>query len=230
MFEISERLKTVAKYAKNAQILADIGTDHAYIPIYLCQQNKLKKAIACDINSGPLEKAKENVNRYNLQSQIELRLGNGLSPIKAGEADTVVIAGMGGNLIIDILSQSLEIVKGLKILVLQPQLDVAEVRRYLHSINFKIEKEEMLFEEGKFYTVINAVPGKEKYNKDYEYLYGKYLIDSKNLVLKNYILLTLNKYNNIVKKLNEKMTVLSKQREKELLEEIKVMKEVLECL
>ena len=177
--ELSKRMNAVVSMVKKCDTVADIGTDHGYVPIYIIKNGISKKAFACDVNKGPLEKAKTNISNYNCSDFIETRLGSGLSVIKPFEVDTAIIAGMGGMLVIDILKNSKDTVKSLKHLVLQPQLDIDKVRRYIHSIGFKIEDEEMLIDEGKYYTVINAVKGNEKYDRDIDYIFGKCLIDKK---------------------------------------------------
>ena len=184
--EISLRLKQVADMVHEKRI-ADIGTDHGYVPIYLAENKKIDSAIACDINKGPLEKAEKNVRMNGLEKIIETRLGSGLEPLKKGETDCVVIGGMGGMLIIDIFKKRPEITSELKQLVLQPQLDVNEVRKYIHSIGFKIENENFVLDSGKYYTIISAVKGSEKYNNDADYEFGKINIEKKNVVLKEFI-------------------------------------------
>lgn len=184
--EISLRLKTVADQVFGKTV-ADIGTDHGYVPIYLVEKGKSERAIACDINKGPLLKAEENIRCKGLEDKIEIRLGSGLLPIKKGEVETAVIAGMGGMLMTDILKESDKVVESLKQLVLQPQLDIDAVRKYVHSIGFRIINEEMLIDEGKYYTVISAVHGEEEYEREAEYAFGKINLDKKCPVLKRYL-------------------------------------------
>lgn len=225
--ELSKRLKTVADELKYRTV-ADIGTDHAYIPIYLLQNNLIDKAYACDINSAPLDKARKNINKYGFNDKIKLRLGNGLSAIKPFEAETAIISGMGGMLIIDILKS--EVTNSFKQLILQPQIDIYSVRKYLHKIGFKIENEEMIFEYSKYYTIINAVKGKEIYNNEYDYIFGKKLIDKKNSILKQYITCIIEKQNNIIFQLKEIPTYNAKQKLEVIKKENILYKEVLKCL
>src|SRR5699024_8275793 len=93
--EISKRLRTVAELV-SGRTVADIGTDHGYVPLYLYEQGKIEKALACDINRGPLEKAKENIASAKAERVVEARLGSGLTPVRIGEVESAVIAGMGG--------------------------------------------------------------------------------------------------------------------------------------
>lgn len=201
--ELSERLKTVAGLVKYRSI-ADIGTDHGYIPCYLAYRNNIDKAIACDVNKGPLNKAAENVSHYGFGKIIETRLGSGLGPVNKGEAETVIIAGMGGLLICDILKKGADKLESVKQLILQPQRDIYSVRKLIHQLGFKIEDEKMLCEGGKYYTIISAVKGNEFYTDELYYYFGKKLIESKSEVLKEYITKRLNKYRNILENAGKK--------------------------
>ena len=151
--EISKRLTAVAEFVKYRTI-ADIGTDHGYIPCFLALNKKIDSAFACDVNEGPLEKAKENIALNGLENVIKPRLGSGLSALGDDTAETIVIAGMGGLLICNILNDEKEKLKNIKQLVLQPQRDTDSVRKLLHSLGFVIEDEEMLIDNGKYYTII----------------------------------------------------------------------------
>ena len=228
--ELSKRMNAVVSMVKKCDTVADIGTDHGYVPIYIIKNGISKKAFACDVNKGPLEKAKTNISNYNCSDFIETRLGSGLSVIKPFEVDTAIIAGMGGMLVIDILKNSKDTVKSLKHLVLQPQLDIDKVRRYIHSIGFKIEDEEMLIDEGKYYTVINAVKGNEKYENEIEYFFGKCLINKKSDILKKYAQFMADKTENIIKNLSNNNSESAVLKKSQLEYENKLYKEVLECL
>ena len=226
--EISKRLKTVAGEVKHTTV-ADIGTDHGYVPIYLVKNKLADKAIACDINKGPLLKAKENIEANCLASKIETRLGSGLTPIAVGEVETAVIAGMGGMLTIDILKEGCEVVQSLKQLVLQPQLDIDSVRRYIHSIGFKIENEEMLIDEGKYYTVINAVHGEDKEYNSCQYMFGKINLDKKSSILEKYLIHRISKLTGIKEELKKSGTENSIKKINELKHDILIFKEALKA-
>ena len=196
--KLSKRLQTISDFVKKGAVVADIGTDHAHIPIYLIKNNIISKAYACDINAGPLEKAKENINYYGVKN-IELRLSNGLEKLKTDEADTFIIAGMGGELIIDILDRGQGFFDKKNTFILSPHTKIEEVRNYLLRKGLKILKEDMCIDEGKFYTVMEAVYiGKTfSYTKG-ELLFGKYLIDNKNPVLFEYLKKERQKYLSII--------------------------------
>lgn len=186
--ELSKRLQAVADLVNVGDTVADVGTDHGYIPIYLMQTNKCKRAIALDINKGPLLRAKEHICEYHLEECIETRLSDGVGNLKPGECDCVVIAGMGGALMIKILEEGKSIFRSLKEFVLAPQSELSKVRRYLYENEYCIVKENMVLDEGKFYTMFRVVNAKmEEYNK-VEMQYGKLLLEQKNEVLKAFLM------------------------------------------
>lgn len=225
--ELSLRLKTVADMVHERRI-ADIGTDHGYVPIYLLQSGKTDMAFACDINKGPLEKAQSNIKAACLEKVIETRLGSGLEPLKAGEADCAVIGGMGGMLIIDILKARPDVVKELKQLVLQPQLDADRVRKYIHSIGFKIENEAFIEDGGKYYSVISAVKGSEKYENKADYVFGKINIENKNKTLREFIEKKLKTNRFILNSIEKNGAGGNENKISEIREENKMCGEVLE--
>lgn len=229
--DISKRLQMIANCVPtNTDTVADIGTDHGYIPIYLIKNNIAKRCLACDINPMPLSSAQKNINYYDMQAQIETRLGSGLSKVSPNEVDIVMIAGMGGMLIIDILREDLEVVKDIGLLILQPQLDVGPLRKYIHAIDFSIIDEKMLCEDGKYYTIITAKPGKETNYSHEEYLLGKKLIQSKNPVLKDFLNYKINSFNLLIHNLSSKNTTEAQKRLEEVKKECNTYKEVLKCL
>lgn len=224
MIDISKRLKTIATQVKYKSII-DIGTDHGYVPIYLCQLDKIDYAIAADINSGPLEKANQNISQYNLEDKITTILSNGFKNIDK-VVDTAIIAGMGGNLIIDILKNNYT--NKLKQIVVQPQLDIYDVRKFLHNIGFSINNEEMIVEQNKYYNIISAVKGYECYDKEQYYKFGKILIEKKSSVLKENIVNKIRKYDIIIKELKDSVNAI--QRQEYLKKEIYYLEEVLKWL
>jgi len=184
--DFSDRILIISKAVKYRSF-ADIGTDHGYVPICLIKSGIGDYGIACDINKGPLKTAKENIGTSMLSHKIETRLGNGMEPVEQGEVETIIVSGMGGLLIADILDKDVEKTKSFKQLLLSPHSHVSKVRAYLHSIGFKIDTEKMFVDEGKCYTLISALKGEEKYKSEVEYLFGKINIDEKSPVLKEYL-------------------------------------------
>ena len=220
--KLSKRLQTIADFVKKGAVVADIGTDHAHIPIYLIKNNIISKAYACDINKGPLEKAKENINYYGVKN-IELRLSNGLEKLKTDEADTVIIAGMGGELIIDILEKGRRFFESKRKFILSPHTKIDEVRKFLLSNGFEITKEDMCIDEGKFYTVIEVkyTENKEMYSEA-ELLYGKYLIENKHPVLLRFLKKEEAKYISILLNIG-----LNEERKTEFRHRLDIIKETI---
>lgn len=188
--QLSKRLQTVADTVTKGNTVADIGCDHAYIAIYLIEEAIAPKVIAMDINKGPLKRADDNIRARGYENSIETRLSNGLEKLKKEEADTILMAGIGGALMIRILEEGREVLKGSKELVLSPQSEINQVRKYLHENHFAIREEKMVLDEGKYYIVIKAVQaaGKEEYEKEVFYQYGKLLLESKAPVLWDYLI------------------------------------------
>ena len=153
--QLSKRLRAVAGLVPDGAVLADVGTDHAYIPIALVEEEKIPHALAMDINQGPLMRAEENIREHRLEEKIEIRLSDGLEKMKTGEADTILIAGMGGLLTVRILRAGKEALKG-STLVLQPQSDLPSVRGWLKGEGYTITAEDLVLEDGKYYPMMRA--------------------------------------------------------------------------
>lgn len=164
---LSKRLQTIASYIPKGSRVADIGTDHAYLPIYLVQASISPFVVAGEVNPGPLKSAKDQVEAYQLASFIHVRKGDGLAVVKSGEVDVVTIAGMGGALICDILDRGGRQLKGVRRLVLQPNVAEKQVRKWLFSHGWSLTAEAILEEDGKIYEILVAEPG------DPQKAYGK---------------------------------------------------------
>lgn len=156
--ELSLRLQTCLDALHPLQSIADIGTDHAYLPCVGLLRGQLKRAIAADVGVGPLEAAKATISKYNLDDLIETRLGSGLSVIKPGEVEGVVIAGMGGKLITSILEADIPLAKSFNRLILQPNLDANVLRTFLMKNQFEIVDEKIVLDEKKIYEIIVVQP------------------------------------------------------------------------
>lgn len=152
--KLGPRLQTIASYVPPGSALGDIGTDHAYLPVYLAQEGIIAKAIGVDIHKGPYESAQQTVKSYGLQDRIHIRLGNGLAPLGKGEVNTLTIAGMGGVTILGILSSNPPVMEGVSTLILQPQGAEARVRGELISQGWKLQDECLVQEDGRVYHVI----------------------------------------------------------------------------
>ena len=215
--QLSQRLSSVASMVTAGNCLADVGTDHGYVPIYLYERNIIPHAIAMDVNKGPLERATLHIAESGMKEAIETRLSDGLAALKPGEADSVVIAGMGGPLIIRILSAYPETTESLKELILQPQSEIPEVRIWLYENGYEIVEEHMVFEDGKYYPMFKAVknPQAEKLS-DLEYKFGKLSVLGEKDVLKAYLVREVANKQNILKKLMEENSEKSKGRAEEM--------------
>lgn len=156
MVKISDRLKTAASLIREGAVLADVGTDHGYVPIYLLEQKKIKSAIAMDINKGPLERAREHIHLYGMDAYIQTRLSDGVAALEKGEADSILIAGMGGGLVMHILEEGKDICQAAGELILQPQSELCSVREYLAENGYVTEAERMVFEDGKYYPMMRV--------------------------------------------------------------------------
>ena len=185
--KLSKRLERIASFVQPGSRVADIGTDHGYVPIWLVQKGVCPSALAMDVRKGPLERAEEHVEEVGLSGKIELRLSDGLAKLKAGEADTVVIAGMGGKLTCRILEQGRHVwenwSEGKERLILSPQSEQDEVRHFLEEQGFLILREAMLTDEGKYYIVIEAARGTMRPGREQDYRFGADLIRKKDPVL-----------------------------------------------
>lgn len=214
--ELSLRMKQVADMVEPCHIVADVGCDHGYVSIYLVQQGIAENAIAMDVHPGPLSRARENVVRKRLQNRIQCRLSDGLEALKDGEADTVVIAGMGGPLMTGIIERGIK--RGLKIktFVLQPQSEIPGVRRYLHSVGYELVREHMLYEDGKYYTIMKAKEQKPEVWNPVEYEYGKYLLREQSTVLYQYLRKEYQQLTDLKVKLEEQNTEKAQKRFQEL--------------
>ena len=158
MNHLSERLLHIAGQIRAGQTLADVGCDHGYLPIYLVQKGCMQRAIAMDINEGPLQRAVEHIEREALGAYIQTRQSDGLEKLSPGEVDAVIIAGMGGNLTIDILTRGENVVRTLDQLILEPQSELAAVRAFLRENNYFVEAEDLVLEDGKYYPILRVLP------------------------------------------------------------------------
>jgi tRNA (adenine22-N1)-methyltransferase len=226
--KLTPRLQAIADSINEYEVLADIGTDHAFLPIYLIQNGKIKKAIAADINKGPIDIAQERIRKYKYEDKIETRQGDGLTVIKPHEADAIVIAGMGGILISEIIEQSKPVATAAKILVMQPMQDSGKLRRYLFQNGFEIFDEELAKEDRKIYEIIWArYTGKTSETTNMMDI-GPIIIEKKHLLAKALIDRKVTELNSIIEKLGLVETELSQKRLQECKEQLEYYNEVRE--
>lgn len=173
--KLSDRLQLIADEIHCGETMADIGTDHGFLPLYLLDTGKCPKVIMADISEGSLKKAEENCKLYDPNGDFDLRLGDGIDILEDGEVDVVAIAGMGGNLIADILEWNMAKSRSIKRYILQPRRHVGKLRHWLACNGFAIVKESLV-EEGKFICEILTVESgpeengiKAEYCADFDY-------------------------------------------------------------
>lgn len=255
--QLSDRLNTVLNLIIPCDCVADVGCDHGFISIEMINRGIAGHVIAMDVRSGPLSRAQEHIEQSNLQKKIDTRLSDGVDKLENNEASAVVIAGMGGNLVIHILSDGMDKISGMEQCILQPQSEIEKVRKFLRDNDFKIVAEDMILEDGKYYPMMRAVPcfSKRKvfdadavdelniktdevcYDENTQKLYdcyGEYLLNEKNDVLKKFLVRKKEKNTSILSKLKNNIseTELSKNdrhlnRIRELYEEKMLIEEAL---
>ncbi|GAB6118077.1 MAG: hypothetical protein XD65_0140 [Caldanaerobacter subterraneus] len=214
--KLTERLRKIAEYIPHGSKVADIGTDHGFIPVYLIKSKIATYVVASDLNKGSLNKAVKEVQKRNLQSLIDTRLGNGLNVLSPGEVDVVVIAGMGGILITKILEEGKDIAKTIKKFILQPMKDSAYLRKYLIENGYKICDEELVKENQKYYEIIVAEHGRQKVKNDIYYEVGEKLIQKKHPLLEEFLQYKIDKMKKIINKLPK-----TNEKRKQLEEKVK---------
>lgn len=184
---LGARLQAVMNFVPHGSIIADIGTDHGYLPIELLKTGKCCKAIAGDVNEGPYLSAKRSVRNASLMNKIDIRLGSGLEILQPNEVDIAIFCGMGGNLMVQLLQDCPEIVNSLKGLILQPQQGFIALRKYLYSIDWHIENETIAKEDGRIYQIIYAKPGKQALPTELELEIGPVLNHTRPTLFKEMI-------------------------------------------
>ena len=215
--KINKRLQHIACYVDDCSNIIDVGCDHALLSIYLEKNKKNLSVIASDINEGPLLQAKKNIEIYNAKN-VEIKLGDGISTID-NKTDTVIISGMGATTIINILYQDKVRLKNVKKLIISPNNDFYILRKSIINLGFIIDKEEFVYDKGKFYPIMVFIKGKKKYDE----ISLKYGI---NVLLNNdyklYLKFILKSYEEIVKSVPKEST-----KNSEILYEINTIKEII---
>lgn len=231
---LNGRLLAIANAVPRSGRVADIGTDHGYVPLYLIQKDFIESAIAADISQGSLKKAEMLVSEYNLEDRMETRLGSGLSVLTPEEVDTIIIAGMGGLLIRDILMGDETVARSATTLILQPMVAQDLLRRWLVNNCYTIKDEELVKEDQRIYEIIIASPGiQEAYSDIYldrypnvYYDIGWRLIEKQHPLLEEFVLKKIQSLEEIVEHLNINKTQSAMERMIEIKSKLKQYKEV----
>ena len=232
MVPVSRRMKAIADMVTEGLSVADIGCDHGFVVIYLLTEKKAYKAVAMDVNEGPLLRAKEHILQYGLSDSIETRLSDGAKNLKEGEVQAAIIAGMGGRLTIKIIEQSKDKFRAMNEMVLSPHSDISLLREYLDKEGFVITDEDMVFDEDKYYSIIKcSYQGKSENLSQEQLSYGPRLLEKKHPVLKEYLTVTSDKLTEIEKRLEENIAFASDSKKETLIkrnEDVKKEKRTVE--
>ncbi|MDE6025953.1 MAG: class I SAM-dependent methyltransferase [Lachnospiraceae bacterium] len=232
--KLSKRMHAVVDLVDEKSV-ADIGCDHAHVAMWLAE-NGVNKVIAMDVKQGPLDAAKSNISANNMEDIISVRLSDGMEALRDGEVDCAIIAGMGGELITQILRKGKKKLEHGIHLILQPQSEIHKVRQFILQNGYAISVEKMLVEDDKFYNVMKAVPKSEVYGEEgcgeiyssLDILYGKRLLDEKNPVLETYLCNERNKLSSVRSNLEDVYTETAVHRLKEINDKLEVIEAALD--
>lgn len=219
MININNRLKTVASFVleSDAKFIIDVGCDHALLDIYLFQCNDKLKIVASDINEGPLLKAEENFLKYSCFNKIKLEKADGISNIN-DNTDTIIISGMGMENIIKILTQDKSNISNVKRLIISSNNKYEILRFKICNLGFYINKEKIIYEDGKYYIIIEFIKGNSKYTKK-EFYFGPCLLKNKDKLFYEYYL----EMKNIKEQILNSIPIVYKEKRKLLIKEIKML-------
>ena len=213
---LSQRMLKIVNFVETGTKILDVGTDHGYIPIYLVENGISKNIIASDISKKSLEKTIRKVKHKKLEEYIDVRLGDGLNVIEPNEVDGVIMAGMGGILIEEILEKSKDITDTIDYFIFQPMIGSKELRQYLNKNSFKIVDEELAKDKDKFYEIIYAKRGEGDLKDNIDFELSKKLIEKKHPLLGSFLEYKIKKYSKILEGLKYKASYKSKKRYNEL--------------
>ena len=225
------RLKAIADAVPKSHKVADIGTDHGYVPLALLEDHRSEYAIAADISAGSLNKAARLIRLQHMEHCMEVRLGDGLSVLAPGEADTILITGMGGLLISDILEKGESVARTASVLILQPMTAQEELRRWLISNEYGIADEELVQEGRRIYEILIVVPGRADTRPaaDIYYDIGWKLVEKNHPLLGELIRNRIQTMEEIILQLKNGKTEAARIRQRELEGKIQQYKEVVHC-
>lgn len=229
--DVSKRIEFIINSLEEVNTLADIGTDHGYVPLLALEKGLCSKAIASDINKDPLDKAKLNAVLEGIGDELEFRLGGGFAPLNENEANEVVIAGMGGNLIRDILEADINKVKTVDYLILLPAQNPEVLREYLYKNNYEIISEDICLDEGIYYELFK-VKYSEGQSTELDSIYyevSPILLRCGNPLVKEYLQYKVDEYNRILGFIRE-ATVSANERRKEIKEKIEIITSMMNYL
>lgn len=230
MLKLSQRLKALANLVPQGKRAADIGTDHGLLPCYLITEKISPYVIAVDMNKGPLEAARSNIERYNLNGLVDLRLGDGLETLKPYEADVIIIAGLGGGTIVDILKGSSEVANTALKLIFQPMTGSEAIRSWLQDNSWAITQEDLIYEDGRVFEIIAAEKGKMGKLSQAETLFGPILIKRKHPYLSILLQKELTSVQEIIDQLAKSNSKEAKEKSEIFQKREEMIKGLLRCL
>lgn len=225
--KLTPRLEKIASMIPKCTCVGDVGTDHAYIPVALVERQIVTRAIASDVVDGPVRNARKTVERYGVSNQVEVRKGSGLAPYDIGEIQGVIIAGMGGPLIAEIIEADYELAHALDFMILQPMIGQEVLREYLESHNFKIVEEYIETEGDKFYEIIKVVTGQMTIDEALHYEIGPLLSQKDDEKVKAFLSFKLKKYQKIYKSVKENSSVDQTEFLEGIDKKIKILEELI---
>lgn len=225
---LSLRLERILECCGSGKTVADVGCDHGFVCIELIRRDRYSRAIAMDVRSGPLKRAVGHVEEAGLEDRIETRLSDGLACLAPGEADTIVIAGMGGPLIRDILIRGEKTAKTASRLVLSPQSELPDFRRFLIESSFRIEEEEILEEDGKEYRIMICSPGSDGDSSEAawepeEYAFGRHPLMRRDPVLRRRLALRRKQLETLKERLSGADSPRTAMRRDEIAQELQMV-------
>ena len=231
--KLSKRLENVASYIPKGSVLADIGSDHAYLPCYAVKEGIVQKAIAGEVVEGPFQSALNQVSESNLEDYISVRKGNGLEVISPGEVTAITICGMGGSLITSILENGKSKLSGNETLILQPNIGAQFIRKWLIAEGWVLKTEEILEEDGKIYEILVAEKGeplKAYQGLPYEAaeLMGPFLLKEKNAVFMKKWTMELKHWNRILQQIESSENERTQEKKEEIQKSIDLVEEALQ--
>lgn len=224
---LSRRLQAIVSLVSPCKTAADIGCDHGYVSIALCLLDICERGIASDIKEGPADRARSNAQKYDVADRIDIRTGTGLSTLGEEEADSIIISGMGGEMMLSILEEGFSKACAAKELILGPQSEVSKVRDWLSARGFEISDEKLIKEGGKYYPLIRVNYSSHPYElTTEEKLYGPVLIRNRDAILKEFLKYRNQALKEILSGIRDSQSERTSGRYKELSEEREMIRKV----
>lgn len=224
---INCRLLKALSFVDNCRCMADIGSDHGYSSIYAIRENVAKRVIATDISKPSLEKTERLVRQFDLCDRIECRVGDGFSVLQKNEADVAFVAGMGADLIADIIEQSESVAKNFDYMVLQPMNSAVTLRKRLINMGYRIDRESIVIDNDKFYQILRCSVGKQENVTQEALELGFYVFKERIPLCAEYIAHVIKHYENILRYIGKNDTFAAANKINEVDNKIKVYKEAL---